>query len=318
MPSPQYRNHLPQLKGNFFMADGGIETTLLFLYKLDLPYFAAFHLLGTEEGQEALRRYFRTYAQLAQKFGTGLVLETPTWRASRDYGRKLGYTEASLADANKQAVDLVEQVRSECEEGCPIVVSGCIGPRGDGYAPGEEMSIAQAKEYHQLQVEAFSDSAADVVCAMTMNYVNEAVGIVQAAKQMEVPVVISFTVETDGKLPTGATLGDAIKQVDEATDGYTSYFMINCAHPTHFDHSIVGNEQWGRRICGLRANASKMTHEELDEASELDVGDPEELGRDYARLRQDKLKCMNVMGGCCGTDERHIDQIARSCLSLFN
>lgn len=319
MAVAKYQKELPQLRSHdLFLADGGIETTLIFLHELDLPHFAAFHLLQSEEGQNALRKYFRTYAQLADNFNIGLVLESPTWRASRDWGKRLEYSDEALAEKNKESVGLLKEVREQYEkDGTPIVISGCIGPRGDGYEPEESMSAKEAEEYHRLQVEAFANSAADVVTAITMNYVNEALGIIHAAKQAQVPVIISFTVETDGKLPTGQALGDAIKYVDEVTDNYVTYFMINCAHPTHLDHAIRGDEEWVSRVRGLRANASRLSHAELDEATELDIGDPEELGKWYAQLRKEKLKHMNVMGGCCGTDERHIEQIAKTCLPLF-
>lgn len=314
----KYRNALPQLSGDFFMTDGGIETTLIFLDGQDLPHFAAFHLLKTLEGENVLRKYFRTYGELAKKFNAGLILEAATWRSSPDWGEKLGYSTEVLAEVNKKLVRLLEEIRSEYEtDRIPIVISGCVGPRGDGYIPDTAMSEREAEDYHRMQVETFAGTAADLVTGITMNYAEEAVGIARAAKQANMPVVISFTVETDGNLPTGQSLGGAIKQVDEATSGYPAYFMISCAHPSHFDKVVHGDEPWAARIRGLRANASKMSHAELNEASELDAGNPTELGQEYAALRKHKLKRLNVMGGCCGTDHRHVEQIAIACLPTF-
>lgn len=314
----KYRSALPQLGRDFFMTDGGIETTLIFLDGQDIPYFAAFHLLKTSEGEQALRKYFRTYGELAKKLNVGLILETATWRANPDWGEKLGYGTEDLAEANSRAVRLLQEIRSEYEtDRMPIVISGCIGPRGDGYIPGPAMSAIEAEAYHQIQIETFANTAADLVTAITMNYAEEAVGIVRAAKHANMPIVISFTVETDGNLPTGQPLGDAIKQVDDATSRYPTYFMINCAHPSHFASVLHGNEPWAARIRGLRANASKMSHAELNEAPELDAGNPIELGQEYAALRKQQLKHLNVMGGCCGTDHRHIEQIALACLPIF-
>lgn len=314
----KYRHALPQMSGDFFLADGGIETTLIFLDGLDLPFFAAFHLFRTQQGEDALRKYFRTYAELAQKHRSGLVLETATWRASADWGNKLGYTADELAEVNRRSVAMLEEIRAEYQaEDISVVISGCIGPRGDGYVPTELMSAAQAEDYHGPQVETFAGTAVDLVTAITMNYVEEAVGLARAAKNVELPVVISLTVETDGRLPTGQSLGDAIKQIDAATGGYPSYFMINCAHPSHFSPVVDGDQPWKDRIHGLRANASKMSHAELNEALELDAGDPVALGRDYAMLKGRHLKYLNVFGGCCGTDHRHIDQMALACLPLF-
>lgn len=314
----KYRSALAQAHGDFFLTDGGIETTLIFRDGQDLPYFAAFHLLKTPGGEDRLKNYFRTYAELARTHRAGLVLETATWRASKDWGDRLGYDADALAAANRKCVNLLEELRDEYETvETPIVISGCIGPRGDGYVPTDLMSARQAEDYHRVQVQTFAGTAVDVITAITMNYAEEAIGLARAAKAAELPVVISMTVETDGRLPTGQPLGEAIKQVDDATSAYPSYFMINCAHPTHFSHAVDGDEEWASRIRGLRANASKMSHAELNEASELDIGDPEALARDYAALKTQQLKHLNVFGGCCGTDDRHVHQMALACLPLF-
>ena len=313
----KYRDALPQLSGGLYLTDGGIETTLIFHEGLELPDFAAFHLLKSSEGEAALRNYFRTYAEIAKRFSTGLILESATWRASADWGARLGYTSDTLANATRKAIQLLEEVRREYEtERTPVVISGCIGPRGDGYIPDRAMSEQQAEVYHREQVDIFSSIAADMVCAITMNYAQEAVGIARAAQRAEMPVAISFTVETNGSLPTGQTLKAAIDQVDEATSAYPCYYMINCAHPTHFEHVIVDGGLWTDRIRGLRANASRKSHAELNESVELDVGDPVELGMQYANLKE-QLSHLNVMGGCCGTDHRHVEQIAATCSPLF-
>ena len=269
----KHRNALPQLAGDYFMTDGGIETTLIFMEGQDLPHFAAFHLFKAPEGERVLQKYFLTYAKLAKRFNTGLILETATWRANQDWGGKLGYGKDALAEANTQAVRLIEEIRNVYETpATPIVISGCVGPRGDGYIADRSMSGMEARDYHRTQIDTFAGTAADLVSAITMNYAEEAVGLVRAAMQADMPVVISFTVETDGRLPTGQSLGDAIKQVDDATSGYPAYFMINCAHPSHFDHVVAADEPWLERIRGLRANASRMSHAELNEASGLDAG----------------------------------------------
>lgn len=231
----KYRDGLPQLGDRLFLTDGGIETTLIFHEGLDLPDFAAFDLLKTAQGRSALRKYFTGYAELARDFRTGLVLESATWRASPDWASRLGYAPSDLARANRDAVQLLEEIRQQYEdEQTPIVLSGCIGPRGDGYVADARMTEQQAETYHGEQVGVFAGSNADMVCAITMNYVAEAIGIARAASSANIPVAISFTVETDGKLPTGQTLRSAIEDVDDATSAYPSYYMINCAHPSHF------------------------------------------------------------------------------------
>lgn len=313
----RYRNALLQLGGGLFLTDGGIETTLIFHEGLELPDFAAFDLLKDSEGEAALRKYFRTYADIAKRFGTGLVLESPTWRANSDWGTRLGYTSEALADANRKAIRLLEEIRSElAHEKIEVVISGCVGPRGDGYSPAHTMSEREAEAYHGEQVGTFADTAADMVTAITMNYVEEAIGITRAAERAGMPAVISFTVETDGRLPTGQALRVAIEQVDAATSAYPSYYMINCAHPEHFEDVVAEAEPWAQRIRGLRANASRKSHAELNESPELDIGDPLELGMQHAQLKR-RLPQLNVLGGCCGTDHRHVEQIAAACSPLF-
>lgn len=313
----RYRNALPQLDGSFFLTDGGIETTLIFHEGLELPDFAAFHLLKTDEGAEALRKYFRSYAALAERFGAGLILESATWRASADWGAKLGYGREALAEANREAIRLLEEIRDGFERsGRKAVISGAIGPRGDGYNPSRIMSEAEAEDYHAEEIDTFAGTAADMVCAITMNYAEEAVGIARAARRAGLPVALSFTVETDGNLPTGQTLEDAIAQVERASGAYPSYYAVNCAHPDHFAPALAKGGAFTERIRGLRANASRMSHAELNDSPTLDVGDPAELGRQYAELKR-RLPRLNVMGGCCGTDHRHVEQIAAACAPLF-
>jgi len=209
-------------------------------------------------------------------------LESPTWRANPDWASKLGYDPEALAEANRKAIDLLCEIREEFEcEKTPMVISGCVGPRGDGYVPADTMSMQEAQEYHGVQVGTFSRTAADLVTAITMDYVEEAIGIVRAARAFEMPVVISFTVETDGTLPTGEPLKHAIEKVDAATGGAPAYYMINCAHPTHFEHVLATGEPWLGRIRGLRANASTKSHAQLNESTEPHEGDPAQLGRQH-------------------------------------
>lgn len=310
---PRYRNHLPQLDGNLFLTDAGMETYFVFQQGIDLPAFASVVLMRSAEGRRALGDYFPHYVALARRYRTGLILDTPTWRASPDWAGATGFTHESLADANRNAVEFLTALRNESETpGAPIVINGAIGPRGDGYDPGTVMSVQEAERYHGFQVQLFAESEADLVSAITMNNVNEAIGIARAAQAARIPSVISFTVETDGRLPTGQSLGDAILETDAATGSAPAYYMINCAHPTHFADVLVGEAEWIGRLRGIRANASKCSHAELDNATELDEGNPVELGRELADLRR-RFPQINVLGGCCGTDHRHIEQICVAC-----
>ncbi|WP_342640302.1 homocysteine S-methyltransferase family protein [Rhodoligotrophos ferricapiens] len=308
------KHQLPQLNGGLFLTDGGIETTLIFLEGLELPQFAAFHLLRDEKGTEALRSYYRRHASIARDKGVGFILESATWRASADWGEKLGYRPEALDEANRKAIALLHGLKAELEIlSSPMVVSGCVGPRGDGYEPGRIMRPAVAEAYHARQIGIFAEMGVDLVTAITMTNIHEAIGVTRAAQAAGLPVVLSFTVETDGRLPTGDTLQDAIETIDLVTNGAPSYYMINCAHPCHFDH-ILTEGAWLERVRGIRANASKCSHAELNEATELDDGDPAELASHYRELRR-RLPHLNVLGGCCGTDHRHIEQICEACFS---
>lgn len=306
------RPRLPQLDDRLFLTDGGIETTLIFLDGFTLPDFAAFLLLRTPEGTAALRRYFESYARIAQQHGAGLILETATWRASADWGKRQGYSDTELAVANRQAVMLLEEVRQKFPDSrSPLVISGCIGPRGDGYVPDTAMTAEQAEAYHSIQIRTFAQTPVDLVSAITMTTSAEALGVARAANRAGLPVVISFTVETDGRLPNGESLRDAVELVDTITAAAPAYYMINCAHPIHFQQVLSAKENWVSRIRGVRVNASCKSHAELNDSTELDIGNPDELGREVAALRS-LLPKLNILGGCCGTDTRHIAAMAQA------
>ena len=308
----KYRKNLPQLQDGLFLTDSGLETTLIFQDGIELNQFASFELLKTENGRRRLLDYFREHARTAVDASMGFVLETPTWRSNADWGRKLGYTPEQLDALNRQSIELMVQVRDELETpDSPMPISGNIGPLGDGYAAGS-MSADDAERLHAPQVRSFAATQADLVSAFTMTGTNEAIGVVRAAVKAAMPVVISFTVETDGRLPSGQTLKEAIETVDQATGAAPAYYMINCAHPTHFEQALAANEAWIERVRGIRANASRRSHAELDEAADLDDGDPVELGRQYRALRR-SFSQFTVLGGCCGTDHRHVEQIRFAC-----
>ena len=300
---------LPQLAGGLFLSDGGLETTLVFLEGVDLPHFAAFVLLRNEPGRERLRRYYRPYLELcASTPGAGFVLETATWRASPDWGRLLGYDASALEQANVDAAQLMIALRDEWRSRLtgPVVVNGVIGPRGDGYVVDAPSSAADAAAYHLPQAVALKMGGVDMLSAVTMTSSAEAMGVARAAKAVGLPVAVSFTVETDGRLPSGEPLREAVEQVD--ADTAPAYFAVNCAHPSHFEACFADGGSWTTRIRGIRANASALSHAELDVATELDIGDPADLGERYRRLRV-ALPALNVLGGCCGTDSRHLSAI---------
>lgn len=307
--------NLPQVGGAPFLTDAGLETCLIFKDGFELPAFAAFVLLDDARGLEGLKAYYRSFLQLADSHGTGLVLDAPSWRANPDWGAAIGYDRAALAAVNRRAIDLIAGLRAESPVADQVALNAVVGPRGDGYRPDALMTAREAHDYHVWQIGCAAGAGADLATGLTMNYVEEAQGIAAAAAEVGLPSVISFTVETDGRLPTGMTLAEAVRRVDDAGGGNVAYYMINCAHPSHFA-AVLGDGELAARIGGIRANASRMSHAELDEAAELDEGNPDELAGDYRRLLT-ALPNVCVLGGCCGTDHRHIDAIARECVPLM-
>lgn len=308
-----YRHNLPQLGRQRMVCDGGMETTLIYQEGVDLPEFAAFTLLQSAQGIDILKRYYDRFAHIAKQHNSGLMLETPTWRANLDWAIKLGLSADELASINRRAIHLLTELRAQWSGDIePIVIGGVIGPRGDGYRPDKRMSRSEAKQYHSQQITIFADTEADLLHAYTLNYVEEAIGIALAAQAVSMPVALSFTLETDGKLPTGQTLQAAVEMVDKETGSYPAYYQINCAHPSHFEHIFQDGGAWLDRIRGVRANASSKSHAELDASTTLDEGNPLELGNSYKLLSQ-QLRKLSLIGGCCGTDHRHV---AAMCAAL--
>jgi homocysteine S-methyltransferase len=300
------RTHFPS-SDQLVMTDAGLETWLLFDRGIDLPEFAAYPLVATVDGRAALTEYYDHFLAIADEAGTAVTLDAPTWRANPDWATALGHGRGELASYIAASVNLVADARDRWAGDQPFVIGGAVGPRGDGYA-FNATDPAAAAAYHSFQIDCMADTPVDIVTAMTIGSTEEAIGIARAAARVELPVVVSFTVETDGRLPSGTPLGDAVQATDKATDGYPTHYMINCAHPTHFDSLVRTGEPWLARVGGLRANASTLSHAELDEATQLDRGDPGDLARRYADLRS-FLPALHVVGGCCGTDHRHVAAI---------
>ncbi|MEP7022979.1 MAG: homocysteine S-methyltransferase family protein [Actinomycetota bacterium] len=295
---------LPQLSGRRFVTDGGMETDLIFHHDVDLSLFAAFPLLETAAGRAMLEAYYDGYAAIARQAGAGLMLEAPTWRANPDWGDLLGYGAPELADINQAAIVFLGQLRERyADTVTDILVSGLVGPRYDGYHPGLVDDPGTAEAYHGPQIEAFARAGADQITALTLADPGEATGITRAARAAGLPVAISFTVETDGRLPSGISLAEAIEAVDRAAA--PDYFLVNCAHPLHIEPALAEAGDWRARIAGLRCNASTRSHAELDDADELDEGDLQLLAESHRRLEA-LLPRLSIVGGCCGTDARHV------------
>lgn len=309
-----YRNELPQLSGDLFLTDAGLETDLIFNHGIEIREFAAHTLLPDEHGREAVANYLRGFLSLANEHDAGFVLDSQTWKAHLHWAADLGESEQELRQSNEYSVAFIAGLRDEFSGNKkPIVLNGVIGPRGDAYAPEARLAANEAQEYHSKQIGWLAETNVDMVTALTFTQSDEAIGVVRATQAAGLPVVISFTVETDGSLPTGQPLKDAIAAVDAATDAAAAYFMVNCAHPDHFAN-VLEDADWARRIRGLRCNASRLSHAELDECEVLDDGNPEELADQYKAIKT-LMPWLNVFGGCCGSDLRHVARIA-SAVSL--
>lgn len=310
----RYRDNLPFDKKRFFLTDGGMETEFIYKKGIELPHFAAFKLLENNDNKAAVEHYFRDYFNLAKAYDAGFILGGFTWRANNDWGPKLGYnTPQAVNRLIKDIINYLADLRAKYETtDMPIILSGSMGNRGDGYDPGKLMTAHQAEQYHNIQIKSFVESDVDIISALTLNNSIEAIGIVRAARKHNMPIAVSFTVETDGNLPTGQSLQDAIEKVEQATDGYPLYYMVNCAHPSHFSHLLTTGENWTRRVRGIRANASRCSHADLDKSTELDDGNPVEFGVEYQEILSQNPQ-INIIGGCCGTDHRHVEAAIKSC-----
>lgn len=310
----RYRHSLPQLNGGAFLSDGGMETDLIFNRGVDLPLFASFPLVETKEGRKHLVDYYESFLTIARDRRAGFILDSATWRSNPDWAAQLGYDAKALDRVNRAAIDLIADLRATWDKSVTtIVLNGVLGPRGDGYKAGR-MEAIEAEDYHAAQMASFAKTETDMVSAITMNTIFEAVGIAHAAKEAKLPCVVSFTVETDGRLVGGQSLKEAVETTEEATNGSPAYYMVNCAHPSHFDQAFAKGEAWVKRILGVRANASAKSHQELDESPTIDIGDMADLSRRYSALRRSIPK-LSIYGGCCGTDHRHIAMISEAVLS---
>jgi S-methylmethionine-dependent homocysteine/selenocysteine methylase len=297
------------------LADAGLETVLVFDEGIELPQFAAFPLVDSDGGRAALRRYYEPFLELARDRNVPLVLSAPTWRANTDWGRLLGYEGDDLAAVNRRALEFMESLREDVLEPSDrddVAIEGSVGPRSDAYRPSHVMEAGEAERYHTVQLRTFAAAGCAEATALTLTYPEEAIGIARAGTAAGLRMRVGFTVETDGRLPNGDSIEDAILAVDNATDGAVESFMINCAHPTHFADALPESDSRGR-IGGLRANASTRSHAELDEAEELDSGDPADLAARYVDLRGE-LPGLEIVGGCCGTDIRHVTAVCDAWL----
>ena len=309
--------------GARFLTFAGGETHLLFQQGFPLREFCAFEVLRDDRAFERMTNaVLRPIIDAAAAGGFGVITDCFLWRASPDYMAKLGYAPADVRRFNHEGVAMVRRLllaaasRPGGHPG-PLVLAADPGPRGDGYKldAGQRLDAEAARAYHMPQLAALAETDVAVVTALTMTSVAEAVGLGRAARDVGLPLIISPTVETDGTLPDGTSLGEFVTRVDEALGGDPLFYMVNCAHPTHVERTLEAarqrGEPWLKRFRGFRANASAKSHQELDEATELDRGDVADLAARVAGLRG--RYDLWAIGGCCGTDAEHLGAIAAAC-----
>ena len=304
------KKKLPQLQGRNMTCGGGFETWLQYVDGFTLRHFCAFELLNDERGVACLTDYHRKLVEAAVENGFGVINEGLHYRASRDWGELIGFSKEALEEINIRGIEFYKDFAREYDSPeTPMIVGGVIGPRGDAYNVGRTPDAAEAEDYHSEQILTFKKAGADVVTAATFSSIEEATGLARAAKSADMPVVISFFVARGGKLKGGETLEEAISAVDAATESAPAYYMINCTHPSEFTPGLTDGD-WTRRLGGFMPNAVAMETLDLCKLGHLEDGDPEELGGQMADLAR-RFPHINVWGGCCGTDGRHIGQITR-------
>ncbi|MEW9920013.1 homocysteine S-methyltransferase family protein [Marimonas sp. MJW-29] len=301
---------LPQMNGQNMTCGGGFETWLQYVDGFELRHFCAFELINDKRGLACLTDYQRKLVEAAVENGFGVINEGLHYRASRDWGELIGFSREALEEINIRGIEFYRDIAKEYESPeTPMLVGGVIGPRGDAYNVGRTPNVAEAEDYHSEQIQTFKKAGADLVSALTFSSVEEAIGLAKAAKAEGMPVVISFFIAKGGKLKGGETLEEAIAAVDAATDNAPVYYMINCTHPTEFAPALTAGD-WINRLGGFMPNAVAMETLDLCKLGHLEDGDPKELGGQMAEIAR-RLPHINVWGGCCGTDGRHIAEIAR-------
>lgn len=306
----------PRLENKFYLTAGGTETEILYKWGYELPEFAMFTLLDDEEANECVRNMYRRYFEVAAKNNTGLVIEGHDYRASPDWAGKLGISLENLAEIQHRIINFLTDLKTEFDgKVSDVVITGGIGPRGDAYGTGGNISEAEAEDYHSVQLSTLKDTDADMAVALTFNNIPEAVGIVRAATKIGIPIGISLTLNTESRLSSGPSLREAIEAIDENTDEGAAWYGTNCSHPLEFEPAISEEGAWRQRLRLIRPNAAKMEKISLCKLGHLEDGDPIELGAQMGDVAS-RFPSVDIIGGCCGTDERHLNEIAKNVNSV--
>jgi S-methylmethionine-dependent homocysteine/selenocysteine methylase len=302
----------PRLDGRFYLTEGGTETEVLYKWGFELPEFAMYPLLDNAEAHEVIKNIYRRYFEAAERHDTGMLILGHDYRASPDWGAKLGYSPEGLAEMQRRTIEFLDGMRREYEGRVrDVYIGGCIGPRGDAYGTGGDISEAEAEAYHSVQLTTLGSTRADLAVATTFNNIPEAVGVVRAAERIGIPIGVNLTLTTEGRLRSGPTLREAVETIEERTNGAAAWFGTNCAHPLEFAGALADAGPWLERLRCIRPNAVQMDQIALCKLGHLEDGDPVELGQQMGEVAR-LLPRADILGGCCGTDERHLGEIAKN------
>jgi homocysteine S-methyltransferase len=302
-----------QQPGLNYLTEGGQETEIMYKYGYELPSFALFPLLDNPGAVTELRGMYGRYLDTAARHGFGVVIGALDYRASPDWGSLLGYSSEQLAEMQMRSISFLREVAQPYQARVPaLLYAGIVGPRGDAYETNQTITADEAEEYHGAQLATLARAGVDLVEAMTFTSVPEMVGLSRAASLAGLPLSISFTLDNSTRqLPSGPTLKDAIETIDAQTgDDRPAFYGINCSHPLEFMPAIEPGP-WFERVRCLRPNAAMMDKISLCTLGHLESGDPVELGELMGGLAR-QYPHIDMWGGCCGTWETHLDEIARN------
>jgi homocysteine S-methyltransferase len=303
-----------QKEGRFYLSEGGSETELMYKYGFELPHFAMFPLLNNSDAVLKMREMYISYLEVAAKHKICALMGGLDYRASPDWGELLGYSPEGLAEANLQSIEFLREIANEYTSEIPgILIQGYIGPRGDAYERNENITENEAEDYHSVQLETLKKADVDLAHALTFNNIPESIGVARAAAKIGVPLGISLRLDSSSKLNSGPSLVEAITAIDKETDQSPEFYSINCSHPLEYEPAIEPGD-WINRVRGVRPNASKLEKIALCQIGHLEEGDPVELGEQCGDLAR-RYPHMDLWGGCCGTWNRHLEEIAKNVLA---
>lgn len=300
----------PRLDDRIYITEGGIETEILYKWGFELPEFSMYPLLDNADAMKTIHAMFDRVFAAAAAHDAGIVLAGLDYRASPDWAEKIGYSRDQLdAFIHRNIAFLKGRREAHADRVRDVYIAATCGPRGDAYGTGGTITEDEAEAYHAFQIAASKAAGADLVIGITFNNIPESIGFVRAAQDVGIPVGISLTLTPEGVMRSGPSLQQAVEEIDAATDGAAAWFGTNCAHPVEFEPALNGGA-WTDRLRYVRPNASKMDKIALCKLGHLEDGDPEELGGQMADLKR-RFPQADILGGCCGTDERHLGEIAR-------